>query len=375
MRTETPPPRSVLAAIRAPFQAEEATLLDPPVVQPLNLFLDLAGEVMRARLFIVQAEGRQEACLRPDLTIPIARAHIAAGAATGRYAYEGKAFRATPHGGAGHAEEFLQIGLEAYQPAGIADEAHVAALAWRAASAGGREDLSLRLGDAALFAAFLSAIDVAGQVAGRLKRAFGRLDALEAELVRSQDGAARSSAGGELAALLGGLPEAQAAGLLDELWALAGIQPVGGRPATEIVHRLVARGDAAVAPKLSAGQADLIRRYVSVVDGVDAALDRIGELASEGLAAPIAAWRERLDALAAADVPTDRMSFAAGFGRAFGYYDGFLFDVLSTALGEWRPVAGGGRYDSLLLRLGAKASPGAIGCMVRPARAWKEGGE
>ena len=61
-----------------------------------------------------------------------------------------------------------------------------------------------------------------------------------------------------------------------------------------------------------------------------------------------------------------------GFGRAFGYYDGFLFEVRSQALDPDSPVAGGGRYDTLLGRLGAESpSTGtAVGCMVRPARAW-----
>ena len=67
--------------------------------------------------------------------------------------------------------------------------------------------------------------------------------------------------------------------------------------------------------------------------------------------------------------------FTASFGRAFGYYDGFLFDVVSAALGDDRPVAGGGRYDTLLVRLGSAHPSGAVGCMVRPGRAIKEGGE
>jgi ATP phosphoribosyltransferase regulatory subunit len=68
------------------------------------------------------------------------------------------------------------------------------------------------------------------------------------------------------------------------------------------------------------------------------------------------------------------MRFAAGFHRPFGYYDGALFEVRSAALGEDQPVAAGGRYDNLPARLGRPLTTGAVGCMVRPARAWKEGG-
>ena len=109
-------PRQALEAIRAPFLAPNskgvlAEPIDTPVMLPLAQVLDLAGEAMRARLFVVQADGIDEACLRPDFTIPVASAHIASGRAQGRYVYEGKAFQVAP-AGSGSAEEFLQVGLE-----------------------------------------------------------------------------------------------------------------------------------------------------------------------------------------------------------------------------------------------------------------------
>ncbi|MDB5479826.1 MAG: phosphoribosyltransferase regulatory subunit, partial [Caulobacteraceae bacterium] len=82
------------------------------------------------------------------------------------------------------------------------------------------------------------------------------------------------------------------------------------------------------------------------------------------------AWERRLSALAAAGVPRDRIRFSAAFGRAFGYYDGVLFEIRSAALGEDQAVAAGGRYDGLPARLGARLPTGAVGCMVRPGRAW-----
>ena len=62
------------------------------------------------------------------------------------------------------------------------------------------------------------------------------------------------------------------------------------------------------------------------------------------------------------------MVFSTGFMRAFGYYDGMLFEVRSLELGYDRPVAAGGRYDSLPVRLGSRERAGAIGCTVRPGR-------
>lgn len=374
MTPEPVVPEAVLSAIRAPFLVQDAKAANPPVIQPLNLFLDLAGEAMRARLFIVQAAGREEACLRPDLTIPVARDHLASGAASGRYVYEGRAFRAAPDGAQGHPEEFLQIGLEIYGVGDpVADEALIAGLAWRAACAGGRDDLSLRLGDAGLFSAFLAALEIEGATVVRLRRAFGRPAALKAELQRAQAEATESGRGG-LSALLRGLPETKAAEGLTQLWALAGIQPIGGRPASEIVHRLIERADASQAPRLDPARAALIAQYLAVSGRPDAALATIRALVpGDVLAAAIDQCAARLRAICAQGAPVDRMSFAAGFGRSFSYYDGVLFDVVSAGLGDDRPVAGGGRYDSLLTRLGGPPGSGAVGCAVRPARAWKEG--
>jgi ATP phosphoribosyltransferase regulatory subunit len=361
-----------MAAIRAPFAALGAALVDAPVMQPLGLLLDLAGEAMRARLFVVQGDG-EEACLRPDFTIPIARMHIASGGSEGRYTYEGKAFRVSPRG-SDHPEEFLQIGLEAFGGASapVAD-AEVAGLAWRSAAAGGRDDLRMTLGDVGLFSTFVGGLGLSAAQAARLRRAFSRPAAVAAELARAAAPAPAPRQGDRLAGLIAGLPEVEACAVLEDVWALAGIEPVGGRTAGEIVHRLVERADAARGARISEAAADLIRRYLAITDTPYRALDRIAGLAREAavdLAPPLADWSARLAALAAVGAPEDRLMLQTGFGRAFGYYDGFLFEVLSAALGADSPVAGGGRYDSLPSRLGAATGASAVGCMVRPARAW-----
>ncbi|QUD87055.1 ATP phosphoribosyltransferase regulatory subunit [Phenylobacterium montanum] len=367
MRLEPAVPDSVRAAIRAPFAGAGAAI-DPAVIQPLGLILDLAGEAMHARLFVVQGQGGEESCLRPDFTIAVAREHIASGAAAGRYTYEGRAFRVSP-AGADHPEEFLQVGLEAFGGADLAAaDAEVASLAWRSASAGGRDDLSLLLGDVGLYRAFVAALGLAAPLTQRLIRAFSRPRTMGAELERAQSGDVAERQGDRIASLLAGLPETEAVAVLQDLWALAGVQQVGGRSAGEIAHRLIERSAAASAPRLTEAEAGLIRRYLEISGEPRAALAQIAAL-GVNLDGPLGAWSQRLDALEAAGAPRERMSFATGFGRAFGYYDGMLFEVRSAALGEGFSVAGGGRYDALPVRLGG-GQTGAVGCMVRPARAW-----
>ncbi len=375
MRLEQAIPAEALAAIRAPFAAAGAVLTDAPVLQPLGLLLDLAGESMRSRLFVVSGDGGEEACLRPDFTVAIARTHLDSGGAAGRYLYEGKAFRVAPRG-SDRAEEFLQIGVEAFEAGDpVAADAQIAALAWAASAAGGRSDLSMVLGDVGLFAAFIDSLDLASPLAARLKRAFTRPRQLKIEL---EGGVEVTGEQSRIAALLAGLPEGEASAVLQELWSLAGIEPVGGRRPAEIAHRLVERAQAAKAGQLSPDQADKVRAFLAVSDRPGAALDAIAALAGPqraALDAVIDAWRQRLAGLVAGGAPEDRLVLTAAFGRAFGYYDGFLFEVRSAALGEDRPVAAGGRYDGLPARLGSAKTTGAVGCMVRPARAYAGGGE
>ncbi|WP_297692326.1 ATP phosphoribosyltransferase regulatory subunit [Phenylobacterium sp.] len=376
MRVEPAVSGEARAAIREALLTGGAEPADAPLLQPLGLLLDLAGEAMRARLFVVQAEGGAEMCLRPDFTVAVARQHIERGALSGRYYYEGAAFRAAP--GSDRPEEFLQMGVEVFAPAEGSParaDAEIAQIAWQAARAGGRGDLTLWLGDVGLFGPFIDSLGMSGALAGRLKRVAGRPRLLAAELARAGRESAAPGAEGALAARLAGLPQAEAAALLEEVWSLAGIEPVGGRGPGEIAALLVRKADAARAAALKADQAGAISAFMAISDAPEPALAKVRALAGRKagmLDAALETWRARLERLAQV-APADHMRFAPALGHAFDYYDGLTFEVRSAALGEDRPIAVGGRYDSLLARLGARADAGAVGCVVRPWRAYVEG--
>ena len=152
---------------------------------------------------------------------------------------------------------------------------------------------------------------------------------------------------------------------------MAGVTPVGGRPAAEIARRLAERGQGA--PGVSEAQAALIERWVEIggepLDAIAKAMV-LARRAGVDLNGGLEACARRVAALATAGVELGRMRLEFGFGRPFGYYDGFLFEVRSAALPDDAPVAAGGRYDGLLGRLQPYADAPAVGCMVRPGRAW-----
>ena len=53
---------------------------EPAILQPAEPFLDLSGEDIRKSLYLTTDAGGEELCLRPDLTIPVARDYLASAA-------------------------------------------------------------------------------------------------------------------------------------------------------------------------------------------------------------------------------------------------------------------------------------------------------
>src|SRR5499427_4938106 len=75
--------------------------VEPAIIQPADLFLDVVGEALRARTYVFTDPDGAELCLRPDLTVPTCRLHLARhpeGNIAARYCYRGSAFRYQPAG-------------------------------------------------------------------------------------------------------------------------------------------------------------------------------------------------------------------------------------------------------------------------------------
>jgi ATP phosphoribosyltransferase regulatory subunit len=361
-----------LTRIRAPLLESTAAAIDIPLSQPLRWLLDLAGEPNRSRVVAMQAYSGDAVCLRPDFTIPIVLAHVETAQKTGRYRCEGPAFGFLPQD-PDQPEEFLQIAFEAIGDcSGVQGDVEAVQLAWRCAVAGHRTDLRITMGDIGLFREFVDGMGLAASHAQRLKRAICHPGALVAELADAPIDPAGSWRNSRTRALIASLPEADACAVLEEIWALAAVKVDGGRSAHDIFARLASdRAEAEVG--LSHGQSDLLRRLATLSSDPRRALDCIGALAREGqidLDASLERWSTRLDGLVAAGAPEDRMRLAIGFGRGQDFDDGFLFEIRSDALGDDAPIAWGGRHDGLPAHLGASAATGAVGCAIRPGRAW-----
>ncbi len=77
----------------------------------------------------------------------------------------------------------------------------------------------------------------------------------------------------------------------------------------------------------------------------------------------------RLAAIEKTGVDLSGARFEAGREFRFGYYDGFVFELISAELGANAPIGAGGRYDGLLGKLSnGRVTMPAAGAMVRVDR-------
>jgi len=357
-------------AILDVFETHNFARTDCSVLQPAEIFLDRAGEEIRRRTFVLTDPAGQDLCLRPDLTIPVCRGHIAgSGKFPARLCYNGLVFRHQP-AEPERPTQFYQAGVELL---GLEDraaaETEILTLTVEALRAAGLKDFEVKVGDLGLFNAFVDALDIPPQWRGRLKRHFWRSGYFEALLERLSRGAASDAQ--RLLAHLGTLSEKEARPAFEGLMDLLSARPQGARTREEIVDRLIEQAADASALRLDSGVASLIAQLLAITGDARAAIRQIETLAKKAgvsLAAPLDAMMKRLETLKALGIADKRVSFAARFGRNMEYYTGFVFELWARDAEGPVQIAGGGRYDTLLEQLGAKRATPAIGFVIRTER-------
>ncbi|MFT4080191.1 ATP phosphoribosyltransferase regulatory subunit [Rhodomicrobium lacus] len=350
------------ATIMTLFAAKGYERVAPAFIQPASLFLDRIGEKLRARTYIFSDPSGEELCLRPDLTLPVARVFLERGAGDGvsKFSYNGPAFRIQTKPERLRTREFRQAGIEYYGARGIEADLEVMALTLDAVRSCGVLDFTIRVGHISLVRALLNALDMPQRWRDRLARAFRR-QAFAQELdILSRSQADRAPA----------LPETALTedGFLAHL-DTEGVPFIGLRRPAEIVKRLQHKAADAQELPLSAETVRLARDYLATRGDVDTALDRIASLAAEAsldLGPVMDDARALLGGIKklAGCAP---VIFEADFGRHFEYYTGMVFRI--DAAGVERQIAGGGRYDGLIRALsgGARDVP-AVGAAIHTER-------
>ncbi|WP_421722765.1 ATP phosphoribosyltransferase regulatory subunit [Bauldia sp.] len=341
------------AALRTLFVDAGYTFVEPPIVHPASVFVELAGEDLRRRLFLTAVNGT-ELALRPDYTIPVCLHHLATGASQRRadYAYLGPVFRQRQD----EPSEFVQAGIESLgRRDRLKADADVMGLALRATEQRGIRHPIVRIGDAALFDALLKSLDLSRPWQTKLARTFGESDRLKAMIA----GATASKTKRRSESRLG---RAAAKRRASDLLAAAGLAVIGGRDADEIATRYVEK--TALAKGIDATSRRRLTEYLAIDGRPSEALLTMRAFVRRNrlpMDTTLDAFEARLDAFRDRGIDVDRMTFAADFGRRLDYYTGFVFEMHRTRKRGEKPIVGGGRYDRLLAMIGDGKSVPAVG--------------
>jgi ATP phosphoribosyltransferase regulatory subunit len=343
---------------------------EPPILQPASAFFD-SGEDLRGRLYLTSDMAGTDYCLRPEYTIPVCLHYLALRdpGLPAAYSYCGPVFRFRNDGPG----EFIQVGIENLgRTDREAADADILALSLEATTLAEGVALATTIGDVALFADLLDAIELAPQWRRRVTRGLAQGKTLAAILDADTNGGNGHDHSGVLAALEG-VDKRGARAFVEDLLAIAGIEAVGGRSAAEIAERFLEqaalKGKSGLAPDARA----VIERFLAIAGHPDDALLALQDLAEdtglEAMGPALERFEARIGFMAARDIAVDDLVFSARFIRNFDYYTGFIFEAHDRAKPGGPPLVGGGRYDRLLKSLGARAEIPAVGAALWSDRA------
>lgn len=338
------------------FQRHGFAPSDVPILQPAEPFVELSGEDIRRRLFLVPDAGEEELCLRPEFTIPAARAYLAARTeGQSAQAFVGPVFRQR----ADAPGEFVQAGLESFGRTDIeAADAEMLGLAIDAEALLDGTHRTIRIGDVGLIGALTGAMNLPQGVIRRIRQ-----NGVSNAAAAPEKASGLTAYKGVLGALKGADPE-EAKAFVKDLLSIAGLKAVGGRTPAEIAERFLARASEEDSG-LSDEQAAILARFTAIAGDPDSVSAEVRALAGEAgldLEAALDRFDARTGFMAARGIDLNRLKASTAFYRNLDYYSGFVFEFVAE--GQDRPAIAGGRYDGLLRRLGAKTDVPAIGCAI-----------
>ncbi len=280
---------------------------DAPVLEPLDLYKAKSGDEIEAQLFSFTDKGGREVALRPEMTPTVCRLVGAKANALKRPIkwFSIADFFRYERMQKGRGRCFAQFNADIFGEAGPEAEIELIALLVQCLRGLGlaAEDFFVRLSDRNLWFYFLEAL---------------------------------------------GFDPAQAKGMLQ---AIDKYERLGG-DAFKIYTD--AHGELAVERR------EKIEAFLAIKSLAD--LETVvGELGGENLTARLDDWRKVLGALEAMGL-SDFVSVDLGVVRGLAYYTGFVFEAFDRK-GDLRALAGGGRYDDLVQKLGGPALP-AVGFAI-----------
>ncbi len=344
--------RAEAARLSAFFEAQGALPVDPPILQPAEVLLDLYGEDIRARAYVTADPLLGEAMLRPDFTVPVVQMHMANGADPARYTYAGEVFRKQEE--AKHRpSEYIQVGYELFDRADpAAADAEVFSLMAEALAPLG---LRAATGDIGILIAAVKGLSTTEKRKAALLRHLWRPRRFRALLDRFAGRAPAPAGRAELLAK---------ADPLDISAPFVGLRSRG-----EIEARIAALREDAETPPIPEIEVELLDDLMGLRETMTHIIEHLRDLAIDipAIVPAVDRFAARGEALEARGIDLETLDFEGSYGRtSMEYYDGFVFGFFAEGRPDLPPVATGGRYDALTRVLGQGREIPAVGGVIRP---------
>ncbi|MCY3720016.1 MAG: ATP phosphoribosyltransferase regulatory subunit [Anaerolineaceae bacterium] len=333
-------------------------LLETPVVGDASLFLTRAGDRMISRLFTFVRGGR-ELALRPEFTSQAAR-HYVHGNFSGvqRWQFAGQVFEESRQGTSRACQRF-SYGAELFGLNGPAADAEIMALALTSLQELDVSNWRLVVGHVGLMRQMLAQFSLDERTERflinnlRNLRQHGRDHVLQLFEVQLAGASEKSS--------FAPLPAAET---VDET-ALAQLlrtslhgTAMGGRDHRDIARRMLRKRQRMSERDQVVRALDLLHRLCQLSLPSDQAFTALNEITPEEARPILHSWQESLALLGSYGLSLEKIVIQPDLARDRDYYSGMVFEIHGA---DGQHLGGGGRYDELLVFMGAPDPVPAVG--------------
>ncbi len=337
------------------FLQIDAELVDVDMFLPAKRLLNLYGEDIRARAYIMEDSIN---ILRPDFTVPIVEYHLGkAGVGESRYCYNGPVWRKSLRGPS-LPREFPQVGIEVFgAPDPSLAEADIFALFFDILKGELGQNLSVVTGDIGLLRAAINGLNTTTARRRALMRHLWHPQRFN-HLLKRFSGNAKSLASRK--ELIKQIKEKS----FKEVIADAG-SFIGKRSMEEIHARVDILIKESETSMLDGRKTGLIDAILALNTNAADALKQVQEWERNYscLSDALKQMEARFKAFEDKGIDLESLNFKGDYGLTdLEYYDGFVFRFTDKAQNI---LATGGRYDALVKRLGRKKL-NAIGGVIHP---------
>ena len=346
------------------FEKTGSIHVEIPTLLQSDLLLDLYGEELNSRTYILSDPVKGNLMLRPDFTVPIVQTYIKSNKEKAQYCYSGKVWRKQDHLSS-RPTEYLQVGIECFGGNNIAKED--AKLFSIINTAVGLTHLKIVTGDLGVLRSAINGLDINSRCKNALLRQLWRPKRFLQVLKYFSNSI--SYLKNEKRHIIDLLNSGK---LMEKLNTYNPI--IGLRTKKDIIDRVSELSNDIEYNQLKDTDVNLLENLLKISCCLKEASKNIRNLtySHKYLKESAILLENRLDCLAQLDIDVKNLDFEVSFGRtSMEYYDGFVFEMgpIINKVSSI-PFAQGGRYNELTRILshleGCENSPSAVGGIIRP---------